>query len=230
MTAQHLRVARKKRGWTQQQAARHLGVSQAYVSMLERSRRNLPGHLVKDVLKAYEMSPLALPWHGDDKRHSLNADVLVKQLAALGYPGFSYLRARPAWNPAELLVAALEKDDLEQRVAEALPWLVLKFHDLNWEWVMREAKLRDLQNRLGFVVTLARELAGRGADSVVASQLLAAETRLQRSKLAHVGTFCRESLSQAERHWLRQRSSREAKQWNLLADLSAEHLASMVAE
>ncbi len=225
MTGQDLREARKRRGWTQQEAAEHLGVSQGYVSMLEGDRRHLPSHLLKDVLNAYEVSPLALPLRGTETWRQVNADVLATQLAGLGYPGFSYMNTRATWNPAELLVVALTKDDLEPRVAEALPWLALRYHDVDWDWVVRETKLRDAQNRLGFAVTLARELAERKQDIVAAGKLLSTENQLQRSKLAHVGTFCNERMSQAEKRWLRERSTPEAQQWNMLSDLTPEHLA-----
>ena len=55
-------------------------------------------------------------------------------------------------NPAALLFAALKMRDLERRLSEALPWVVWRYSDLDWEWLVREAKLHDLQNRLGFVV------------------------------------------------------------------------------
>src|ERR1700675_1132159 len=69
--------------------------------------------------------------------------------------------ALDAENPAEVLLGALAQDDLEPRLVEALPWLVLRYSTLDWSWVVREAKVRDLQNRLGFVVGLARQLAVR---------------------------------------------------------------------
>jgi hypothetical protein len=52
---------------------------------------------------------------------------------------------------------------LEVRVVEALPWLVAEYSDLDWAWLMREAKLGDVQNRLGFLVTLGRQLAEKRA-------------------------------------------------------------------
>lgn len=224
MTGQDLRDARRRRGWTQQQAAEHLGLSQAYVSMLERDRRPLPSHLAKSVLNEYELSPLALPLRGPDSWGEIDNDVLATQLAGLGYPGFAYMKARATWNPAELLVVALSKDDLEPRAAEALAWLALRYRDADWNWVVRETKLRDEQNRLGFVVTLVRELAQEKGDAATTDKFLSLEHQLERCKLAYVGTFCHESMSQAEKRWLREKSSTEARQWNLLSDLAPEHL------
>src|SRR5689334_6184202 len=109
MTGLDLKEARKKRGWTQKQAAQQLGVSQAYVSMLERDRRQVPSALLDRVLVAYDLAPLALPLRGANSWATLDNDHLATELGALGYPGFSYVRARPTWNPAELLVATLSK-------------------------------------------------------------------------------------------------------------------------
>src|SRR6266849_1862133 len=37
--------------------------------------------------------------------------------------------------------------------------------DMDWDWLLRNAKLRDRQNRLGFAVSLANELAELKNDS-----------------------------------------------------------------
>jgi hypothetical protein len=74
--------------------------------------------------------------------------------AAIGYPGFSYLRSPVGLNPMELLM-----DDLESLVTEALAWLPVTYPHLNWDWLTTNAKLRDRQNRLGFVVELAWQAA-----------------------------------------------------------------------
>jgi len=81
-----------------------------------------------------------------------------------------------------------------------------------------------VQNRLGFVVTLAREVSEGTLDSIVAKNLRAIKKRLYRALLARVGTFCQEGISKAERRWLQQRSTPQAKRWNLLSDLSPEQL------
>jgi len=225
MTGLDLLNARKRRGITQRQVAQELGVTQAYVSMLEKERRHLPAHVVSQVLRQYEVDPLALPLHGKESWSELDSARLTTQLASLGYPGFAYMRAQSTWNPSELLIASLAKDNLETRVAEALPWLVLNYDKMDWNWVMDESKLRDAQNRLGFTVTLARKVAERNGLSVATSRLASLENRLQRSKLEHVGTFCNERMSTAEKQWLQNRSTPEAKQWNILSDLAPEHLA-----
>jgi hypothetical protein len=107
---------------------------------------------------------------------------LARDAAGLGYPGFAHLRSSN-WtpkNPGEVLLAALAQDELEPRLVEALPWMVLRYPDVDWRWVVREAKVRDLQNRLGFVVALARQLATRAGDER-AGALRDLEAQLERS-------------------------------------------------
>jgi hypothetical protein len=80
------------------------------------------------------------------------------------YPGFSYLRGKPHDNPARLLFLALDQDNLDRRVVEALPWPAYAYPEMDWEWLTRNAKLSDRQNRLGFVVALAEEVAEKTSD------------------------------------------------------------------
>jgi hypothetical protein len=132
--------------------------------------------------------------------------------------------SRPQWNPAELLVAALTKNELESRVAEGLAWLAYAFTDMNWDWVAREAKVNDVTNRLGFVVTLARKLAEKKANDSATETLRVVETRLKRSTLAQEETLCHEQMTQTERKWLEDNRPPEARQWHVLSDLLPEHL------
>jgi len=151
---------------------------------------------------------------------------LVEELARLGYPGFAYRRAaRPTRNPADLLLSALMSDDLEARVAEALPWLLLQFKNLDLELVLTGAKAHELQNRLGFTLTLAREVAEQhSAYGRRLGELRGLEQRLERSRLAREDTFGRAELTERMRSWLRENRSDAAGHWNLLTDLKAEHL------
>ena len=230
MTAAELLHARKAKGWTQQEAALRLGFSQAYLSLLEQGKRQVPKSRVQRVLTVYDsISPLALPIRGHKAWAEIEGLKFAQQLAALGYPGFAYMRARATWNPAELLLAALIKNELESRVTEALPWLVLAYSNMNWDWAIKQAKLNDVQNRLGFVVTLARTLAERKNDIAVTNRLSAVEKSLHTSVLLRELTFCHEHMDPAERHWLKQNSTPEAKQWNVLSDLSPEHLTHALA-
>ena len=61
MNGQELREARLREGWTQQQAAGRLGVTQAYLSMVERGHRVLPSVLARKAVEMLHASPTALP-------------------------------------------------------------------------------------------------------------------------------------------------------------------------
>jgi transcriptional regulator with XRE-family HTH domain len=220
----NFKAVRKERGWTQQNAARQLGVSQTLVSFWERGTRS-PSRRCLDKLcyLGVKLDPVTLPMRADSDSAAVD---FAQELANLGYPGFAhYQNGAPKWNPAQLLVLALAENALDRRVAEALPWLVLRYSEMNWEWVRREAKLRDLQNRLGFTLLLGQELAVRKEGSEVAHQLATLEQDLRRSLLAKEDTYCNDRITRSERNWLRQHRSQEAAVWNLLSDLRPEHLA-----
>src|SRR5579872_636496 len=209
-----LKAARLERGWSQQEAADRLGVTQAYLSMLARGARN-PAPLAHKLMQVYGLPPTVLPVH--EVRDAVSADVLARELALLGYPGFAHLRSGGRRvNPAEYLLTALAQRNLEARTAEGLPWLVLQYPDMPTDFLVREARVRNLQNRLGFVVTLARRAAGR-------DDLHPLEQTLADSKLEKEDSFCRE-LNEAERRWLTDHSSEEARQWHLLSDLRPDTL------
>lgn len=148
---------------------------------------------------------------------------MAAALASLGYPGFQQFMGGDPAAPAELLVATLSSPEVEVRVIEALPWLLLKF-DIDWNWLVREANARGIQNRLGFIVTLARQVAEHRADSEASARFREVEQLLAPLRSVREDTLCQISLSPAERRWLRQARSPEAGYWNLLTDLKAQLL------
>lgn len=209
--------ARRARGWTQRDLASRLGVSQPYVSLLEGNRRAVPQRLARRLSKTLGLSPSTLPLRS--VTHALGPRRAAASLGRVGYPGFAYLRDGPALNPAEVLVGTLRAENLDARVVEALPWVLAKYPDLDWKWLVREAKLHDLQNRLGLVVTVARQVAERRADARAAATLAHWEHVLESSRLQREEAF-RESLTSAEREWLRSNRSAEAARWNVLSTLT----------
>jgi len=226
MNGQQLRLARKQKGWTQEQAAIKLGLSQAYLSLLEGGARHIPEKLAVKAVRVYGLSQAHLPMN-TRRVHAPQADErrLAAELAALGCPGLSHLRpGRRKSNPAEVLLSALSRDDLDARLVEALPWVALKFPDLDWQWLTNTAKVNDLQNRLGFVTGVARRLAELRGERQSAELLARQESSLARSRLMREDTLCHESLTEAERRWLRKHRPAEAKHWRLLTDLTPEQL------
>jgi transcriptional regulator with XRE-family HTH domain len=218
-----IRLARETIGLTQQQAADHLGVSQAYLALMETGQRRVTGQVGLKMMDLYRLGPTVLPLHADDLE-SWDSASLAKALANLGYPSFRHLLGGSRDNPAVVLLAAVSRDDVEVRVTEGLPWLVVQYHDLDWEWLTREAKVRDAQNRLGFIVTLGRRIAEKRGAGAALRKLREVEGALDHARLAREDSLCQGGLSEAERGWLRQERPADARHWNLLTDLDAEHL------
>lgn len=224
VTGEALKAGREEANLTQQEAASKLGLTQAYLSMLERGHRPVTSELAMQAMKVFHLPPTALPLE-TGPRSTLNESTFKAELGALGYPGFSYLRGKSHYNPARLLFLALDKDDLDRRVVEALPWLAYTYPEMDWEWLTRNAKLNDRQNRLGFVVDLAEEVAEKAGDPSRRKSLAQNKARIERSRLAKEDTLSHESMTQAERKWLRQNRLPKARHWNLLTDLDVRHLA-----
>ncbi len=105
---------------------------------------------------------------------------------------------------------------------KARSWLVLRYWPLDRDWLVRHAKLHDLQNRLGFVLTLARSLAERAGDEPKARAVSDLVTALEPSRLAREDTLCRASLAGSERRCLKAHRSADARPWNLLTDWTAD--------
>ena len=226
MRSRDLKAERLKRGWGQVEAARRLGVSQPYLAMLEKGRRRVTPDLQRKATQAYGLSPVKLPLPDDftpSKR--VSARLLTEYLSRLGYPGFLYVRPHvQTRNPEEVLLTALAQENLEARVAEALPWLLTRYWQTDFNWLVRESKKSDLQNRLGFVASLARRLSEREADTERTRSLRDLEATLDRSRLVREDFFPRPPRNDTERQWLVENRPDEARHWNLLSDLRPEHL------
>jgi transcriptional regulator with XRE-family HTH domain len=224
MNYTELRMKRKQNGWSEQDAAERLGLSQSYLSMLENGKRPLTTRVARRAMRAFGLPASVLPpprvqSHWDSHR-------VAKQLAALDYPGFSYMRTHtPKENPAVVLLGALSNDQLEARMVEALPWLLLRYWDLDQAWLLDEAKRRDLQNRLGFVVALARRMSESSTPPNPArtETLAELEAKLDKSRLVKQDTLGKPPQTATEREWVMQNRTPEAEHWNVMTDLRPEH-------
>ncbi|HWO27901.1 MAG TPA: hypothetical protein VNO32_03795, partial [Candidatus Acidoferrum sp.] len=78
---------------------------------------------------------------------------------------------------------------------------------------------------LGFAVSLASEVAARNNDADLGQKLRCHLATLENARLAREDTFCHDSMTQAERKWVREHRSPVAAHWNLLTDLKGEQLA-----
>lgn len=152
---------------------------------------------------------------------------IAEALGALGYPGFAGAAEggeAPKHDPAVVLLAALSCAHLDERVVAALPWLLLRYWELDWKWVLEEAGSRRAQNRLGYLVGLAMRVGATSAGNRQRlARLAAVEEDLFQMRLETEDTLCRR-LAETDRRWLRQARPAEAREWNLLTDLSPRDL------
>jgi hypothetical protein len=155
---------------------------------------------------------------------SLDEDEFARDLGALGYPGFSHLKGGHKKNPAELLISGLCSNNLDIRIVEALPWLAYRFPNLDWEWHIKVAITKNIQNRLGFVISLARQIAEFVGETDLVSLLKKQELLLGHSRLMNEDTLCHDSLTKPERNWIFDHRTEEARYWRLITDLRMEHL------
>jgi transcriptional regulator with XRE-family HTH domain len=225
MKAEQWTAGRKLLGLTQIAAARSLKISQPYLSQLESGVR-LPGdQLTRKAARLYKLAPTALPLYSSLVPEPVRPDDLQKNLAALGYPGFAHVRPVRAGNPAEVMVGAILNRNLDTRLVEALPWVLKNYTDLNWDWLRDRAKLQNAQNRLGYLVHLARQTAADLSDHCAAIERLSVwEAELEEARLASEGTLCRDSMPEAERQWLRANRPPAAAHWGLLTGITADLL------
>jgi transcriptional regulator with XRE-family HTH domain len=223
VTGAELKESRLASAWTQFQAAQNLGVTQAYLSMVERGTRPVSEKLAARVVEVLDVPATSLPL--ESTQTVVRSELFFKEaLGTLNYPGFAYLRGSARVNPAALLMYAIDTEDLDARVTESLPWIPLTYPSLNWAWLIMNAKALDRQNRLAYLVELARQIAGRKREAGLVTLLAKQIEILERSRLAMEDTLCEASLTQAERTWLRSHRSAAAEHWNLLTDLKVEHL------
>jgi transcriptional regulator with XRE-family HTH domain len=227
MRSEELKLVRLDRGWTQMQAAARLSVSQPYLAMLETGKRSVTPALTRRFRRAYSLDPTFLPTPSVFvPPPKVDNQEFAEQLGALGYPGFTYLSSHVRKkNPAQVLLEALTQDNLEARLVEALPWLLLEYWNMDANWLVQQAKLFDVQNRLGFVVSLARRVSEKASPANdkrnrVLTDLM---TTLDRSRLVKEDTLGKPPRTTTEREWVLANRTDEAKHWNLVTDWRPEH-------
>jgi len=223
MTAHGFKSARLAKGWNQTQAAAKLGISQAHLNCLEQAKRRLTPDLVRRAAVAYDLSPEVLPTSETYTPEPMGNQRLTEMLARMEYPGFVYLATKTRKkNPSEFLLTALSQQSLDARVAAALPWVVFKFAKAN-SWLVENARKFNLQNRLGFVVTLAKRVA-ENKNHPRLSELNQLEQKLEESRLVKEDFLPRPPRTESEKEWLRANRTTDAAHWNLLTRMRPEHL------
>lgn len=224
MNGSQLLQARQNRNWEQIETAEKLGVSQSYLSLLETGKREITKKISLRAVKLFGFSPTALPIESKfEELVSVKNDELAQDLGTLGYPKFAFLKSKKTKNPLEVLFLALKIENLESRLVEALPWIIFTYSDLDWEKLFKLIKINDLQNKLGFLLCLAREIAERLKDGQKVEFLREREAELAKSRLLQETSFSR-NLTETEKKWLKTNRSADAKFWRVLSDLEVKHL------
>jgi hypothetical protein len=147
---------------------------------------------------------------------SRNDDELKQALGSLGYPGFAYLGSGDPVDPAELLLDAIDRDDLDSRVREGLPWVARAYPGLNWDWLAAESERRMRQNRLGFIVALA---ALSSSHLAVHEKLIAVAQRIAEFRRDEWDTLCSKSMTKVERTRIHSQAFPIAVRWRIDSDL-----------
>jgi hypothetical protein len=129
-------------------------------------------------------------------------------------------------NPAQVLLGALLSPELDARLAEGLAWLLGQFADLDWQWLLPRAKQHDLQNRLGFLVELARSSAAAKLDSERVETLGQWRDVLEKSRLDRDEPLSTVKVTNVERRWLLEHRPPEARHWRVLTSLRPEGVQS----
>jgi transcriptional regulator with XRE-family HTH domain len=228
MKPARLKASRRAAGLTQAQLAKKLGTSQAYVSLLERGLRSPSVSLAARLARVLELPPTAYPVRvGKRGLGRFGADRTAKGLANLGYPGFAYLGSSGTLtNPTEVLLRTLAAEWVDTRSLEAMPWLLLRYADFDHRQIVMLAHRHNLQNRVGFVVALAKDVAERNPEySHRLPELNKLLSSLEPLRLAREDELGQPLKSEQLRKWIRGNRTAAAAHWNLLTDLGTEHLA-----
>ena len=86
LTGADLKDARERAKCTQAQAASKLGLTQAYLSMLERGHRPVTSRVARQAQRALDLPPTALPLETEEMPFAGESELSL-DLGALGYPG-----------------------------------------------------------------------------------------------------------------------------------------------
>jgi transcriptional regulator with XRE-family HTH domain len=241
MNGAEFKTWRKKAGKTQVDAAKGAGVQQPFVCAVEKGLRPVTSKLKNWLYSVHPEALTAAPTSTDAHSEAAHWDspnpgqraqyseVLKERLGSLGYPGFAYLARTPRKvDPLAVLLGALSTEDLDQRVVEALPWVLAHRRNLDWRRLTDEVRLLNLQNQLGFLLEVTVQATRKMKFSEAAVELEPWLNRLREARLYKEDTLCKKSLTQVERKRLHRTRPRAARFWRLLTDLNAKEVANVV--
>jgi transcriptional regulator with XRE-family HTH domain len=226
MNATELLNARQTAKLEQIDAAKKLGISQPYLSLLESGKREITEKIALRAVKMFRLPPTSIPpkFNFEDSQPVSN-EILREDIAALGFADFAGFKKKTRHkNPADVLFQAISKDNLDSETLKALPWLIVEFYDLKWEDVVKACKLNNLQNRLGFLISLAINIAVKKGEFKKASSLSTIIAELEKSKLFREEYLCNSSPTPDEQTRFKSKRSKEAESWRIFTDLNIEDL------
>jgi hypothetical protein len=144
-------------------------------------------------------------------------DRIKASLGGLGYPGFRYLAPTPVKvDPREVLFEALLADDLDQRVVDALPWVLAHRNGLDLRALADQVRSAGLQNRLGFLIEITVSAAKGLRCTEVTEKLEPFLVALREVRRRNEDTLAKASMSQVERRRLHRSRPKAARFWRLL--------------
>ena len=230
-----IRIYRGHQRLSQVELAEALGVSQAYVSQLECGRRPVSRKLAAKLASLPDVRRMPATVFPEDLSSLDHVDLdFAADLGALGYPGFAAAEGATPRNPAAVIVSILKRRQVAPAVMAAIPWVLVRFPEINTDWLVAQARLNNLQNRLGFLTDLAYEAAeartrdGRFEETHLV-KLEAMRGQLEESRLAKEDTLAR-PLTGAERQFFEEHRSETARHWNLLTGVTKDTLPFMGRE
>ena len=228
-SCREIRLYREQLRLSQARLAQALGVTQAYVSQLECGTRRVSKQLAAKLAALPDQAQLHATVFPEDLAPLDHADLdFAADLGALGYPGFPRRDGETPKNPAAVIVSILRRAQVAPSVMAAIPWVLLHFPGINTRWLVDQARLNNLQNRLGFLTDLAfaaaesRIAAGR-IDDTHLDALKQMRAELEESRLAKDDTLARQ-LTPAERQFFEEHRTAAARHWNLLTGLTKDTL------
>jgi len=222
-----IRKARRKAGWTQERLAKALGCSQPYLSLMENGRRTVPEALRRKLVRVLGLPLTYLPVRLRTPGGSSSGDWARRRLGELGYPGYRYLgkRRQRSVNPTEVLLRVLNFDRRDSRLVEAMPWLLLHYSGFDREALVEQARQSNVQNRLGFVVALAKAMAESVPKySERLGELNLLSEALEPFRLARQDDLGQDFKTSRFRNYVRKNRSDAAAHWNVLTTLAPHHL------
>ena len=217
-----LREARLKKGYTQEQVGKLLGMTRLSLWGMENGKRMVGAEELFRLAQLYGR-PLE-----DFFTEEFNEDDVLYSLRKYGYPVLSSFSEKPArlLDPSSVVLYVL-KQFPDPRLVEGLPVVFLN-QGMNYDWLYLESVRQGLQNRLGLVVDLASHAFRTAGVTKGLKELEDLLVRLERVKLYREETFQGELPNKNSAVLLSEMSDPLSKKWNLLTNFPLDSVTRWV--